>query len=55
MPKPTQYEIDTAREVIEYVLASTQEHEPHAVNTIAELEAVLSAFPYSEDEIDELS
>lgn len=36
-----QFDFDAARDVLEYMIASTQCHEPYAVNTIAELETAL--------------
>ena len=50
MDKPTQYEIDVCREVLEYCIADCLKNEPHAVNTIAEWEAALSTLP-NEDEL----
>ena len=54
MTKPTQDEIDTCREVLEYCIAYCTRYEPHAVNTIAEWEATLSTLP-NEDELGEVT
>ena len=50
MDKPTQYEIDTCIEVLEYSIADTKQNEPHAVNTINQLEQVLAEFPRCEED-----
>ena len=50
MDKPTQDEIDTCIEVLEYAIADTTQNEPHAINTINQLEQVLSEFPRCEEE-----
>lgn len=54
MDKPDQEELDTCREVLEYLAAETRANEPYATNTIADLEAVLGAMPYTEDEIGDM-
>ena len=41
MSKPTQPEFDVARTVLEYMAASTMQHEPYAVHTIEDIESVL--------------
>ena len=51
MHKPDEYELETAIEVLEYIVADLQQNEPHAINTIADIEAVLEAMPRSEDEL----
>lgn len=55
MNKPTQSDIDTAREVLEYSIAYMNEHEPYAVNTIASFEATLGAMPNEDEFTEELS
>ena len=52
--KPTQEEIDTTLDVLIYALRDVQENEPHATNTIADLEAVIDAFPSEPDEFGEI-
>ena len=52
--KPTQYEIDTCREVLEYCIADTRQNEPHAHNTISTLEEALSTIP-NEDDLGEVN
>ncbi len=52
MSKPTQYELDTTRETLEYLIANMNEHEPYAVSTIADFESCLGNIP-EEDEITE--
>ena len=44
-----QFDFDAARDVLEYMIESTQCHEPYAVNTIAELEAALHHITRPED------
>ncbi len=44
-----QHEFDTCREVLEYIISQLHKHEPHAVNTIDELEAALSHVNEAED------
>ena len=46
---PDQYEIDICREVLEALIASMNEHEPHATNTIQDLEDALGVIPNEED------
>ena len=55
MVKPTQYEIDTCIEVLEYAVADTTQNEPHAINTINQLEQVLSELPRCEEEFGEVT
>lgn len=43
MYQPTQEDFDTARDVLEYMVASIQCHEPSAFNTINDMEAVLGS------------
>ncbi len=52
-PKPTQYEIDCCREVLEYCIADTQQNEPHAMAIIETWEEALSQIP-NEDELGEV-
>lgn len=49
MSKPTQYEIDTTREVLEYLIANMEALEPHAVNTISDFESALGNIPEETD------
>lgn len=49
MAKPTQYEIDTARDVLEYCIDELNVHEPYAVNTIEDFESVLGNIPDEDD------
>lgn len=49
MARPTQYEIDTCREVLEYCIADTKQNEPHATHTIETWEEALSTIPNEED------
>jgi len=44
-----QYEFDKAREVLEYMISSTHEHEPGATNTIDDLEAALGLITGPDD------
>ncbi len=45
MSKPTQYEIDTCRGVLEYLINEMEEYEPYAVNTINDFNEVLNQIP----------
>lgn len=49
MDKPTQDEIDTCREVLEYCIADMQQNEPFAHNTIDDFESTLSNIPNEDD------
>jgi len=49
MNKPTQYEIDVTRTVLEYLIANMLALEPHAVNTIQDFEDVLGNIPEESD------
>lgn len=53
MNKPSQYEIDVCREVLEYCIAEMQQNEPHALNTINHFEDTLGNIP-NEDELGDL-
>ena len=44
-----QHEFDTAREVLEYMIKSLHCHEPHATNTIDDLEEALGQITCPED------
>lgn len=50
MTTPSQYEFDTAREVLEFMVAHTEENEPHAVNTIETLNEVLLGNSFDEED-----
>ena len=49
--KPTQKELDTCFDVLEYLLEKTRKDEPYATNFIAALEAVLEGTSPIVDEI----
>lgn len=49
MDKPAQYEIDIAREVLEYCIADTTQNEPYAVVTLQAFENALANIPNEED------
>mgnify|MGYP003671507547 CR=1 FL=1 len=55
MNKPTEEDLETTRSTLEYLIASCQEHEPFAVNTIAEWEAAMATVPCDPDDIEEVS
>lgn len=50
MDKPSQEDFDTAREVLEFMLESTKEHTPYAVNTISDLESILEGTAFQEED-----
>ena len=54
MAKPTQYEIDVTRGVLEYCIASMHQHEAYAINTINDFESTLTNIP-NEDELQEVT
>lgn len=43
--KPTQKELDTARDVLEWISEKTRKDEPYAVNAIAAFEGALEQLP----------
>lgn len=55
MEKPSQYEIDTCIEVLEYGIADLNQNEPHAINTINTLEQALSELPRCEEDFGEVN
>lgn len=42
MSNPTQQQYDDCAYVLQHMAKSTQQHEPYAVNTIANIEAVIA-------------
>jgi hypothetical protein len=55
LDKPTQDEIDTCIEVLEYAIADTTQNEPHAINSINTLEQCLAELPRCEEDFGEVN
>ena len=51
MIKPTQYELDTCLEVLEYMLAELEANEPYATSTIEDLKGVIESAPRSVEDL----
>ena len=51
MEKPTDHELEMARDVLEWFVEKTRRDEPYAVNSIAAWEAALDQLPVTMDDI----
>lgn len=49
---PTQSQLDTALQVLEWYHKHMKETEPYATETLKAIETVVDGFPYSVDEIE---
>lgn len=54
MLKPSQYELDTTLETLEYILEDLKQNESYARNTIETIEGAIEAMPRSDSELGDI-
>lgn len=51
--KPTQQQIDSTREVLQYILASTEMHHPDAYRSLEHLRGAINELDITPDDLEE--